>query len=182
MAISLLIWWHPVFSSLALALRDDQYTHLLLILPVSAALIYLEWKPSEFSADSGMSIGLVLLGAAVGVAVVARLPISALPHDEQLSLNTLALVLWWIGGFIVSFGTRVSRRALFPLCFLFWMVPIPAFLLNPIVRLLQEGSAASAHLLFAVTGVPVAQDGIQLTIPGLTVEVVRERSSIRSAC
>ena len=105
----------------------------------------------------------------------------ALLRDEQLSVNMLAVVVWWIGAFIVSFGTRAFQRALFPLCFLFWMVPIPQFVLNPIVRLLQEGSVASARLLFAAVGVPVAQDGTQITIPGLTVEVAPECSSIRSS-
>jgi len=63
--------------------------------------------------------------------------------DQRLALNMLALVLWWIGAFMISFGTRAFRRALFPLFFLFWMVPIPEFILNPIVGLLQEGSVAS---------------------------------------
>jgi exosortase len=36
-------------------------------------------------------------------------------------------------------------------------------------------------MLFATAGIPVAQDGTQLTIPGLTIEVARECSSIRSS-
>ncbi len=180
-AISLPIWWTPLVSSFALALRDDQYTHLLLILPISVSLIYLEFKSSESLAESWSSLGLTLLAVAVVATVVARLRIFPLHRDQQLSLNMLALVVWWIGAFVVSFGTRAFRRALFPLCFLFWMVPFPGFLLNPIVRLLQEGSVVSGHLLFAAVGVPVTRDGIQLTIPGLTVEVARECSSIRSS-
>jgi exosortase len=101
--------------------------------------------------------------------------------DQRLALNMLALVLWWIGAFMISFGTRAFRRALFPLFFLFWMVPIPEFILNPIVGLLQEGSVASARALFAIIGVPSAQDGTQMTIPGLTIEVAQECSSIRSS-
>jgi exosortase len=180
-AISLAVWWRPLTSSFALALRDDQYTHVLLILPISVALIFVDWKSPEPS--TGVSLGVssgLLIAAALGSAV-ARLGAIPLHPDEQLSLNMLALVMWWMGAFIFSFGTGTFRRALFPLCFLFWIVPIPQFLLNPIVRLLQEGSVASAHMLFAALGVPVAQDGTRLTIPGLTVEVARECSSIRSS-
>jgi len=54
-------------------------------------------------------------------------------------------------------------------------------LLNSIVKLLQAGSVASAHLLFSAVGLPVAEDRTLLTIPGLTVEVARECSSIRSS-
>ena len=178
--ISLLVWWNPLISSFALALRDSQYTHILLILPVSVALTYLEWKSSEIS-ESGSSIGFVLLGAAVVTTIVARSHILTLGPDEQLAVNVLALVVWWIGAFIISFGTCAFRHALFPLCFLFWIVPIPQVMLSPIVRLLQEGSVVSARLLFALVGVPSAQDGTQITIPGLTVEVAAECSSIRSS-
>ncbi len=180
-AISLLIWWRPLIASFALALRDNQYTHLLLILPVSMTLIYLDWKSFESPEDRRSGTGVILLVSAVIATLFARSQFLPLRPDEQLSVNMLALVVWWIGAFIVSFGTRAFQRALFPLCFLFWIVPIPEFVLNPIVRLLQEGSVASARLLFALIGVPSTQDGTLITIPGLTVEVAPECSSIRSS-
>jgi exosortase len=180
-AISLVIWWSSLISSFTLALRDDQYTHILLILPVSVALIFLEWQSSESSADLRSIPGFILLVSAVVTTVFIRLQIFPLLHDEQLALNMLALVVWWIGSFIVSFGIRAFLRALFPLCFLFWLVPIPEFVLNPIIHLLQAGSAQSARLLFEAAGVPVAQAGARITVPGLTIEVARECSSIRSS-
>jgi exosortase len=180
-AISLMVWWNPLTSSLGLAVRDSQYTHILLILPVSISLIFLEWKSSDSSAESRSGIGLVLLVAALVATVIARFHIAPLPRDQQLSVNMVALVVWWIGAFIVSFGTRAFQRALFPLCFLFWIVPIPEFLLNPSVRWLQEGSVISTRLLFALFGVPSTHDGTLITIPGLTVEVAPECSSIRSS-
>ena len=180
-AISLMVWWSPLTSSLGLAVRDSQYTHILLILPVSISLICLEWKSSDSSAGSRSDIGLILLVAALVATVIARRHLSSLPRDQQLSVNMTALVVWWIGAFIVSFGTRAFQRALFPLCFLFWIVPIPEFVLNPVVRWLQEGSVISTRPLFALFGVPTTQDGTLITIPGLTVEVAPECSSIRSS-
>jgi exosortase len=90
-------------------------------------------------------------------------------------------VIWWIGSFVLCFGTRVAWQFLFPLCFLFWLVPIPAPALNQIVALWQRGSATSASLLFSAFGIPVAQNGIMLSIPGLTLEVAEECSSLRSS-
>lgn len=84
---------------------------------------------------------------------------------------------WWIGSFVLCFGTRASRELRFPLCFLFWSVPFPQFLLTRIVSLLQQGSAVAATLLFRVAGVPVLRDGVLLSIPGLDVEVATECSS-----
>ncbi|MGA9542491.1 MAG: exosortase/archaeosortase family protein [Candidatus Sulfotelmatobacter sp.] len=180
-AISLAIWWSPLFSTFALALHDDQYTHILLILPVSAALIFMDWKPFEAHSRLSLLTGSVLLVAAAWSAFFMRWRAVSLPTDEQLSANMLALVVWWIAAFILCFGLPASRRALFPLCFLLWLVPLPNFVLNPIVNLLQQGSAAAAHLLFAAAGVPVEQRGVLVHIPGLIVEVARECSSIRSS-
>ncbi len=179
--ISLVVWSKALITTFALALRDDQYTHILLILPATVALIFVDWRSPEPSTGMSRSIGSGLLAAAALVIVLARLGAIPLRSDERLSVNMLALVVWWVGAFIFSFGTPAFRRAVFPLCFLLWIVPIPQFLLDRLVRLLQEGSVASAHLLFVALGIPVAQDGTQLTIPGLTVEVARECSSIRSS-
>jgi exosortase len=185
-AISIPIWWFPLLSTLSLALRDEQYTHLLLILPISAVWIVLDWKlldqkPRGPSARSSVSIGSVLLTLALVAALFVRWRAAALPSDVQLSANMLALVVWWIAAFVLSFGTRSFRQLLFPLCFLLWLVPFPTFVLNRIVSLLQQGSAASAHLLFVAAGVPVAQRGMLVHIPGLTLEVAPECSSIRSS-
>ena len=180
-AISLAIWWGPLRSSFALAWDDDQYTHILLVLPISAALILLDWKSSESSTRLTMSLGSVSLVIAVLVTALVRWRVFAPPFDVRLSVNMLAFVVWWIAAFLLCFGTRASRRALFPLCFLFWLVPLPQFVLNPIVSLLQQGSAAAARWLFATAGIPVAQRAMLIHIPGLTLEVAPECSSIRSS-
>jgi exosortase len=179
--ISGAVWWKALISTLALALHNEQYTHILLILPVSAALLYMDWRSPDPTTRASLSIGFSLLGAAGLATIATRLGILRLQTDEQLSLNMLALVIWWLGAFIFCFGVRAFRRALFPLGFLLWIVPIPQFLLNPIIRLLQKGSVTSAHLLLSAVGIPVTEDGVLLTIPGLTVEVARECSSIRSS-
>jgi exosortase len=180
-AISLAIWWGPVVSTFALALNDQQYTHILLILPICVALIVLDWKAPQPSSRLSVGIGSSLLVSATALAFIVRWKVIAPPADVQLSGNMLAFVLWWIAAFILCFGTGAFRNARFPLLFLLWLVPFPAFLLDPIVTLLQRGSAASAHWLFAVAGVRVEQRGMLLHIPDLTLEVAPECSSIRSS-
>ena len=58
---------------------------------------------------------------------------------------------------------------------------MPEFALNRVVELLQYGTASCAHELFTIIGVPVTQDGTAVTVPGLTVKVAEECSSIRSS-
>jgi exosortase len=179
-AISVVLWWNPLQWSFSLALSDERYTHLLLIIPISAALIFLDWKSPASADRSGVSIGSVLLAAAVAMNLLARWKLSP-PVDTTLSLNMSAFVLWWIAAFLFCFGTRAFRRSLFPLCFSFWLVPLPEFILDTVIRLLQQGSAKAAYLLFVAARVPVEQSGLLLHIPDLILAVAPECSSIRSS-
>jgi exosortase len=176
--ISLVVGWHSLFSTLAMALHNDEYTHLLLILPISAFLIFSERELLKPPTEPAVGLGSFFLMVAILLGGFSR---AASPVDVQLSVSMLAIVLWWIGSFILCFGTRTARLFLFPLCFLFWLVPIPAPLLEKIVAIWQHGSAISASLLFSALGIPNTQNGIMLSIPGLNLEVAQECSSLRSS-
>lgn len=179
-AASLLVGWRPLVEVFALSSRNDEYTYVLLILPISAALIFLERRALRPLVTLNVRSGSALLVAAVLITCIS-LAWPALSGDAQLSIRMLALVLSWMGAFEFCFGSRASRLVSFPLCFLFGLVPPPQHLLVAIVALLQQGSAWTAYLLFAAFGIPVAQDGVLLTIPGLTLKVAQECSSIRSS-
>ncbi len=178
--ISLLVEWRSLVDTFALSLRDE-YTYILLIFPISAALIFLERRSLRTIVRLSVRTGSVFLAIAVLIACSALGWSGSLPSDMQLSIRMFALVLWWIGAFVLCFGSRASRWVLFPLCFLFGLVPFPQLFLNAIVALLQQGSAWTAHIFFAAFGVPVVQNGVLLTIPGLALQVAQECSSIRSS-
>src|SRR6059036_2014558 len=178
--VSLVVGWHPLARTSSLALHNDEYTHLLLILPVSAGLILLDWRSQKPIAQANFRIGSALLFAAFLIAGLARWRAADIPDDVKLSLSMLALVLWWIASFVACFGTQTGTL-LFPLVFLLWMVPIPSFALNKVVEFLQAESAVAARLMFSLIGVPVSQQGFVLSIPGVNIEVARECSSIRSS-
>ena len=178
LAVSLFVGWQPLLRTFALALHADEYTHLLLIVPISLSLIFTERMRLKAALEPGIGLGAVLLFIAV---LTACYSLWVAVSDAQLSVSMLAMVLWWIGSFVFCFGARAARLFLFPLCFLFWMVPIPAPVLNKIIAFWQQGSALSASVLFSALGIPVTQDGIVISIPGLTLEVAHECSSVRSS-
>ena len=179
-ALSLAIGWHPLWRTFALAQRSGEYTHLLLILPISAALIFAERTTMKPAFEPALGVGSALLASAILIAGYSRWMMAS-RSDAQLSVSMLGMVIWWIGSFVLCFGTRMARQFLFPLCFLVWLVPIPAPALNKIVAFWQQGSATSASVLFSALGIPVTQNGIILSIPGLTLEVAQECSSLRSS-
>jgi exosortase len=178
--LSLLVEWRALAATVSLALNREEYTHILLVLPIVAALIFLDRHLLQPSTEPGLAWGSAICLTSVAVAVLARWD-SGVQPDTRLSLSMLALVVWCAGAFVLCFGTRLTRKFLFPLGFLLWMVPIPELLLASIITFLQQWSAFAAQLLFTAVGVPVSQDGFFLTIPGLTVEVAKECSSIRSS-
>jgi exosortase len=179
--ITLLAGWRPLLDTFALSLRDDEFTYILLIVPVSAALIFMDWQSLRTKVAFGITTGPVFLITAVLIASLVLVWPASLPSDVRLSIRMVALVISWIGIFALCFGSRALRQALFPLCFLFGLVPLPKLMLNEIIAWLQLSSAWAASVLFAICGVPVTQDGVLLTIPTLTVQVAQECSSIRSS-
>jgi exosortase len=184
--VSLALWYGPLSSLFDSALSDEQFTHIILILPISATLLYVDWKKIGASAAFDLRFGSELLIFSLALTAAAHWGMRALSPDARLSLAILALVAWWIGSFILCFGVVTFRRARFPLLFLLWMVPFPDFVLNPIVNFLQHGSTVAAQLFFAAARVAVERQGTLLHIsgaalPGVILEVAPECSSIRSS-
>jgi exosortase len=180
-AVSLLVAWRPLLETISLAWQNDMYTHILLILPVSLFMIFAErqmlWTASSWSFRGGAA---VIFGAVI-ISCCAWTCSASLTADMLLMFGMVALVLWWIGCFLLCFGARSTRKLLFPLLFLFGLVPLPRIVLDWSISQLQIGSSWSTHALLALFGVPVLQQGVLITVPGLVIQVAQECSSIRSS-
>ncbi len=179
----LVVCWQALAATLAMALRQDAYTHILLILPISIGLIVMSWKRHDWKPKPNIRWGVALLGLAalIGGAGLQWGRERVLPGDVSLALEMFALVTWWIGSFVCCFGSRIFRGCLFPLFFLFWLVPLPGVALSYVIHFLQQGTVSSAYAMLAALGTPVIKNGTDLTLPGLTLQIVEECSSIRSS-
>jgi exosortase len=182
-AISLLLWRTSLLATLTLAVRNGGYTHILLIFPLSAMLLAMKWRKNAWEPAPALRLGSILLGSAalIGMAGLKCGSAELFTADVRLTIEMLALAAWCIGSFVICFGASIARQCAFPLLFLLWIVPLPGFVLSGLIEFLQKGTASFARDLFAIVGVPVTQVGTTLTIPGLSVEVAQECSSIRSS-
>lgn len=178
---SIAVWWQPIASTLRLALGSDAYTHILLIVPLSVALIYFERRKIPRLPSSKGWVGWAVLGAALLLRACTAVIVNFATADVILSFSVFGLVLWWIGTVIFCFGLETFQSLIFPLCFLFLVVPVPNGIVNWMTQTLQYQSALAATLLFRIAQVPVTRDGLILSIPGLDLEVAPECSSIRSS-
>jgi len=181
LAISLLVEWRPLIETIALAWQNDAYTHILLVLPISTVLILAERRRLQAESEWGFRRGSAIALTAVAIVCSLWFLSASMTRDMQLAIKIFALVLLWMGIFVLCFGARVSRSLMFPLLFLLTFVPFPRVALELVIALLQEGSAFSAHALFTAFGVPALQQGVVLAIPGLTLQVAQECSGIRSS-
>jgi len=178
-AVSLILWYRPLLDTFALATGNDQYTHILLILPVVAALIIQGWRERGYQPQiwiRGRSPLLFLL-----VVYATKWIHMGESSDVRLAIEMAILVVWWIASFLFCFGLPALRAFRFPLLFLFALVPLPRIVLDPVVAILQQGSTLAAQFLFLLFRVPVSREATALLIPGLEIDVTAECSSIRSS-
>jgi exosortase len=181
MILSLMALWPLLSALVTLSLHDDSYSHILAIPIISLSLLFLDRK-SIFTglgySPAGSAV-LFLLGIISYWA--AKNTSSSEDANYRLSLEVCAMISMWMAGFVLCYGTRCVRAALFPLLFLLLMVPVPQVILDKIVFMLQKGSVAVAYVLFRLLSVPVFRHGFTFALPGVEIEVAKECSGIRSS-
>jgi exosortase len=180
-AASLAIFWRQIADTFQLAWHVDEYTHILLIIPVSLALIYLQRGKLRRNATYAPAAGVVLGVFSIAIGIAAKAHIYNFSEGVSLALALFSLVTFWMACIVGCYGWTVFRSLLFPFLFLFLVIPPPASFLEKAVSFLQTASTEATFALFNLTGLPVIRNGYVLTFPNLSIEVARECSGIRSS-
>jgi len=179
--LSILAFYAPMKLLVESSLDNELYSHIILIPFVSIYLIYTGRREVFLGSNISVIPGSILIVAGVVCSLAGRGLGTDLDQNDFLSLMTFAAVLCWIGGFILFYGRESFRLALFPLLFLFFMVPVPGFLMERIILLLQICSTEVSYGIFKLTGVPIFREGFTFYLPGLSVEVAKQCGGIRSS-
>ena len=172
--------------------QREYYSHIVLIPLVSIYLVFQKRKLvfSEREDTEGRGTdsprndriaGISLLLAGVLLYFVGRGVGAGLNQNDFTAIIALAAVVFLNGGFILSYGLRAFKAALFPLLFLVFVIPIPSDLMDGFIYFLQVGSTEFTNMLFTVSGVPFLREGFVFHLPGMSVEVARQCSGIRSS-
>lgn len=180
--LSSLPFLKPVVAVVRLSLSQDDASYLVIIPFISAAVLYLERHKifEQTSVDKLLGCTFLLL-AGLAALISFHLGKSNALLGLQLSGWILALVLFWVSGFAFLFGKAALKAAHFPFLFLLLMVPVPTFVLDRIIFLLQEGSAWITGALFDLVGVPALREGLVFHLARVNIEVAKECSGIRSS-
>ncbi len=179
--VSLIAFWGNLTTLFRFSFEYEHYSHIVLIPLVSLGLVWMERKRVFATVHWSYRLGTALLFLGAILYTLSRERLGSLSQHDNLSLAILSLVIIWLGGFVLCYGTRAFRAATFPLFFLFLAVPLPSLWLDGIVLMLQKGSAEVSDELFRLASVPVFREGLVFALPGLNIEVAKECSGIRSS-
>ncbi len=181
------VFARALFDLAQLALSEETYSHIGLIPLIYLWLLYRlrgELARTEL-AGTGQAKPTARAVAALAVFAMVVTALAWWTRDrlvpvDHLSLLMLAFVpaLW--ASWLWYFGAAGFRIALFPQLFLLFLVPVPQELLDVFIRALLWGSTLVTQGLFQLTGVPHFQNGAVFILPGLSIEIAKECSGIRS--
>jgi exosortase len=152
---------------------DPNYTHGFI---VPLASIWIIWSMRErlgYTLVQPKNWGLLVM--ALGLMQLLAGTLGA----ENFVADTSLLVL--LAGLIISlFGTTVMRLLLFPICWLIFMIPLPAIIFYSITFPLQLLASRMASGLLDVLRIPNLREGNVMYFSHYTVGVVEACSGIRS--
>lgn len=176
-----ILYHRPLMELVALSSKSELYQHIPLIPLIS--LYFLVVHRRDFIPGVGWppAVGICGLMLALALYAMGGRVEPGLDRNDYLSMMMTGLVIWVLGAFVAAYGIRGLKRFLFPMLFLSFLVPVPGFLLDPVVTFLQFSSADISEVVFRLTGVPFLREGMVFSLPGISAEVARECSGIRSS-
>jgi exosortase len=180
-AISAAIFHHALGVLIQYSQLEDSASHVPLIPIIALFLIYTERRKIFAITRTEAIPGVLAIAAAVFLYWQISRANSPVPGNLALSLQILSIVILWAGGFLLCYGFAAVRAAAFSLLFMLLIVPLPDVILDRIIYWLQSGSTELTYLIFQLVGTPVVRNGFLLSVPGVTIEVAKECSSIRSS-
>jgi exosortase len=178
--VLLVPFWRPLSLLFRLAIESDRYTHIVFVPFISLCVFYFERKAILSQAHYAPRSGIPSL--VFGLILFWFLQ----QHPSSTDVGSLfrvmpSIVLVWAAGFLLCYGERSLRAAVFPVCFLLLMVPIPVWVLNQVTLFLQKGSADVSYLMFKILGIPVFRQGFRFSLPSVEIEIAEQCSGIRSS-
>ena len=170
----------PLREFVTYARHSEVHSYVLLIPLVTAYLIYIRWK--QLSRELSTAWGSALLLAVAGAgALLANYHFAALGQNDHMTLIALSFVCFAIAGTFLFLGSKWARSAMFPLFFLAFMIPLPEAAVDFLENASKEALAEVANWLFLASGTPILRAGTVFQLPGITIEVAKECSGIRSS-
>ena len=155
-------WWN-----------DPNFSHGFFVPAFSAMVVWQSKEKLRAIPLAPSWAGLVIIAGSLALLIVGVL-------GAELFLSRVSLVSLLAGCIVHFLGWAHLRAMVFPVAFLFLMIPIPAILFNQIAFPLQLLASQFAAGVLQLSGVPTLRLGNVIQLPVMTLEVVEACSGIRS--
>lgn len=168
--VAALLWlyWDAAVAAVSVWYGSPTFNHGFIVLPVVAYLIY-ERRSLLRGAPPSPFLWALPLVAGSGIVWLFAYAIGIIEAQQ------FALLFMVQSALLALLGLRLYRALLFPLLFLFFLVPSGEFL----VPGLQDFTAEASVGLLRISGIPVFSDGVFISIPNGNFYVAEACAGLR---
>lgn len=153
--------------------KNDDYSHGYFIPLLTGYFIYSMRDELQKLTVKPSNIGLLVILAGLGQLVIAKI-------GSEYFLQRTSLIIVLCGLILFSLGWQYFRKLFFPICYLIFMVPIPAIIWNKVAFPMQLFSSYLTEKVISFLGIPVFREGNVIHLVETTLEVVAACSGLRS--
>lgn len=178
--IAIGIFHSSLATAIGSSLSVDRYAHILMVVPVSVVLMYMERRRALAKVSFNLAGGILYL-AAVGAFAYIGHRAATMDLSNYISISILLFAICSIAAYLFCYGTAAFKAVAAPLIFLLLMTPMPDWMLEHTITFLQLGSAEVTDWFFTIAGVHFVREGVIISLPEVTIEVAKECSGIRSS-
>lgn len=152
---------------------NDNYSHGYFIPVISGYLLYEMRDRLQKIKPSPTNWGLILLILGLLQAIVSKI-------GSEYFLQRTSIIIVLFGSAIYLLGTKFTKKIWFPLCYLIFMIPIPAIIWNNLAFPMQLFASAITEQIIHFFGIPIFRQGNVLQLAQTSLEVVDACSGLRS--
>jgi exosortase len=168
-----IVFWKTFYQLIKYWYSSEDFSHGFFIIPISLYIIWQKRDALEKLELEKFTLGRILSVFSLLLFIAARL-------GNIVTLERYALVLFVAGSVAYLFGARFFKLIIFPILFLFLMIPIPSQIYSAATIPLQLlVSKISVALLYGM-GYPVLREGNIIHFPNHVMQVVQACSGLRS--
>jgi exosortase len=175
------LFGNPLRELISLSFQSELYSHVMIIPLVSGYFFYTKRNALSLAGGFSFVLGPIIILTGLAVYSIGLNLGGNLNSNDRLAFMISSAVVFWVGGFIFFYGHNAIGIAAFPLLFLFFLTPIPSRVVETVISLLQIGSTETTYGFFRLTGVPVLREGFTFHLTGMSIEVAKQCSGIRSS-
>jgi exosortase len=152
---------------------DQNYSHGFIVVPVALYFAWRKRKEFRLASVTPSNWGLFIVLGSIGVLLAGT-------AGAEVFTGEVSLIGVIAGSLLYLFGWARLRVMLFPIAFLFLMIPIPSIIFNQVAFPLQLLASQFGEVALGFCKIPALREGNIIYLADTSLEVAEACSGIRS--